>query len=830
MLRRIEAIVILCLGIGLLIGNPSSLLASGTKSSASEDSISYLLHRSGDDMQKYPQYAFNSARQALDIANRLGKADLKAAAARYMGQAKLNLEDYFEAKKYLSDALSYLGNENPTWKGDILFYLASSNYYLAEYEESNLYYRQAIEIFEKKGDKRKIAMCKQNVGLIYHELDDFKSATTYYKDALTLYQEIDNDTNTAAVFQNLGLICYANGEYDQAMKYLNESVAIYSDLDDAQNIAVSYSNMGLIQLSRMEFEKAYGSFRTSYEMFESAGYKLGKMWAMYNMGTANLQQQKFDASEDEFKKSLRMARELSSPEGVLSSLQALTELKELQGEYKDAFYYFNDYAKLKDSINVLESKERITELEAIYTLQDQGRKLSQSQKAIAASKKAIDKQEARNIVYYILLFVIVMISVIIYMAYRKKKSEEVKMHSSKLDLENVLLEKDKELEAQIMERKIAVESDKLKSAFLANMSHELRTPMNAIIAFSNFLREPDLPEPKKEEYLDHITSAGDSLLHLIDDIIDIAKLESNQLKISIGPVNISRMLRELKKVFLKLKTKNNYSANLVLTMDKHYDYIVNTDVLRVKQILNNLIDNAFKYTRRGVVEFGATHNEDGLLFFVRDTGIGIAPEKLGKIFDRFQQIDSELNRKYGGTGLGLAISKNLAELLGGKIWVESEQGMGSVFYVQIPANNFRKVEVLPDPNTSSRLVTENNYNWQTKTILIAEDEDLNYRVLDSCLSKTHARILRAEDGESAVRICSQEKVDLVLMDIQMPQMDGFEATQKIKSININLPVIAQTSFAMANEKERCIDVGCDEYITKPLDLEKLLAIIQKLFE
>jgi signal transduction histidine kinase/CheY-like chemotaxis protein len=430
--------------------------------------------------------------------------------------------------------------------------------------------------------------------------------------------------------------------------------------------------------------------------------------------------------------------------------------------------------------------------------------------------------------FLFVLIVLSIASIVIYIAYRQKKNAELETYSRKLELENILVQRTQELENQIVERKIAEESDKLKSAFLANMSHELRTPMNAIIAFSNFLRDPDLPPKKHSEYLNHITAAGDSLLHLIDDIIDIAKLEAKQLKITIGPANISRMLRELKKVFQKLKSKNNYDADLILSIDCTVDYIINTDILRVKQIISNLIENAFKYTPQGVIEFGVTRIPDGLLFFVRDTGIGISKEKQQRIFDRFQQIDSELNRKYGGTGLGLAISKNLTELLGGRIWLESEPEKGSTFFVHIPSPDIRTVEITSEASNASVLIQENSYNWESKTILVAEDEELNFKVLDSCLSRTKVRVLRAEDGEQAVELCRKEKVDLVLMDIQMPVMDGYIATQIIKKMNKNMPVIAQTSFAMANEKEKCLNAGCDDYITKPLDLEKLLSTINRM--
>ena len=199
-----------------------------------------------------------------------------------------------------------------------------------------------------------------------------------------------------------------------------------------------------------------------------------------------------------------------------------------------------------------------------------------------------------------------------------------------------------------------------------------------------------------------------------------------------------------------------------------------------------------------------------------------------KIFDRFSQLDSELNRKYGGTGLGLAISKNLAELLGGSIRVESEPNKGSTFYVLIPANGLRTVEISgPDFPQTNKNGNDKKYNWASKTIRVAEDEELNFKVLNSCLSKTNARILRAENGIKAIEICQKEKIDIILMDIQMPVMDGYEASHQIKLLNSSVPIIAQTSYAMANEKEKCIDAGCDDYITKPLDLDQLLSLINK---
>lgn len=580
MLRRIGVIIALCFGIIVLYGNTGNTLDSfitGTNRTSLEDSVDYLLHLSSVNMDRYPDHAFANASLAYTICNQVQLSEQKAIACKFMGEAKLELEDFYQAKKYLTDALEQIDSDMPQWLGDIHYLLAKTNYYLAEYEESNKYYRSAIELFKQTNNQNKIAKAYQNIGLLYHQLDELEKATLYYGKSLAINKEIGNDTNTAGIYQNLGLIYYRNQNFNEALNYFDKSIYIYRELADSQNIGVTFSNIGLIQLQQNDFEESYKSFKRSYKIFEKCNYKLGKMWASHNMGSAKLSQQEFEVAEKNYMGSMDIAKALNSQEGILSNLNALTEVMEQTGRFEEAFYYYNDYSQLKDSIDSYESREKIAELETLYNLQAQEEKLEKSQ-------RTINKHKTQKVFFYIILILISAIAVFIYLAYRKKKYAEVKIHSHKLNLENVLQEKNKELENQIMERKVAVESDKLKSAFLANMSHELRTPMNAIIAFSNFLREPDLVELKRDEYLDHITSAGDSLLRLIDDIIDIAKLESKQLKISIGPVNISRMLRELKKVFLKLKTKNNYSANLVLSIDKYHDYIVNTDVLRIKQI------------------------------------------------------------------------------------------------------------------------------------------------------------------------------------------------------------------------------------------------------
>lgn len=371
----------------------------------------------------------------------------------------------------------------------------------------------------------------------------------------------------------------------------------------------------------------------------------------------------------------------------------------------------------------------------------------------------------------------------------------------------------------------AIESDKLKSAFLSNMSHEIRTPMNAIIGFSKLLSSPQSQDSDNSEYIEIIKNTGNTLLNLIDDIIDFAKIEAGEVQIIKSACDVHKVMRELYSFFEnELAGDEKTGVRLRLKIpDPDNDLVILTDQNRLRQILSNLLSNAVKFTKKGKVDFGYTIEKSQINFYVKDTGIGIAEEKQKIIFDRFRQADIRYHRKFGGTGLGLAISKNLVKLLGGQIMVDSRKGKGSLFSFTLPLTVIEssRSPVLNIPDM-------NSYNWRNKVILIVEDNELNLKLLRKMMEPTGAKIIFAKDGKPAIEECrTNTDIDVVLMDIQMPEMDGYEATRLIKSIRPELPVIAQTAYAMAEEKERIIEAGCDEYLAKPIRQRDLFQILSK---
>ncbi len=371
----------------------------------------------------------------------------------------------------------------------------------------------------------------------------------------------------------------------------------------------------------------------------------------------------------------------------------------------------------------------------------------------------------------------------------------------------------------------AEESDRLKTAFLSNMSHEIRTPMNAIIGFAELLSNHDISEEEQEEFIQQINNGADSLMRLIDDIIDIAKIEAGQIKMNKSYFELAPLLKDLKILFSKSMLRQGKGGiQLIENHSNAYaSSLIFTDEFRLRQVFSNLINNAIKFTEEGEIRYGIKEvSEEFIWFYVRDTGIGISDEKQSVIFERFRQGHESNTRFYGGTGLGLAISKHLVELMGGEIKVSSKTGYGSEFSFSVPFIN--QEAALPKEVVHSGHELK---NWEKKSILIAEDDESNFILLREILKKTRADILWAKDGEEAVELFSTRKVDLVLMDVQMPGKNGYEATRLIKEINKQIPVVAQTAYAMAGERELSIDAGCDDYISKPVKISELMFVLNK---
>jgi signal transduction histidine kinase len=414
------------------------------------------------------------------------------------------------------------------------------------------------------------------------------------------------------------------------------------------------------------------------------------------------------------------------------------------------------------------------------------------------------------------------------------------IHTQTIELDKDRHQLEKTIESKTFELKIAKEkaeeSDKLKSSFLENISHEVRTPMNAIMGFASLLSDPDVDSTSRAKYISRINKNCLVLLQLIDDILIMSRIHAEQLIIKKEKFSVNEVMLSIFKTFKEEKEELELTKiELVLDLPDKSFYLF-SDVVRFKQVLSKLISNALKYTEKGKIEFGYKpvyksefeKEPNFLQFKVRDTGIGIAQSKLDFIFSRFSKIESDKNRLYRGAGLGLYISKNLVELMGGQIWVQSKVNEGSTFNFSLPYFEINKDEdkSLKKKKTYLEKLTAITYNWKNKTILVVEDELNNFILLNEILKRTGASVIEAKNGFQAIEeVRKHPEINVVLMDLLMPKMDGYEATKTIKNLCPRLPVIAQTAYTLPKEKEKSLEAGCDGYICKPYNPPELLELI-----
>lgn len=359
-------------------------------------------------------------------------------------------------------------------------------------------------------------------------------------------------------------------------------------------------------------------------------------------------------------------------------------------------------------------------------------------------------------------------------------------------------------QALIEAKQRAEESDRLKSAFLANVSHEIRTPLNAIVGFSEVIAHTE-SECEREEYLDIVKANSNLLLHLINDILDLSRIESGKMEFIDENIQMDELCEELRQMH-QMRIKNDVkiiferpAASLTIVSDSH----------RLRQLYSNLISNAIKYTEKGAITFGYKLKGDMMEGYVRDSGSGISAEKLNNVFGRFEKLD--LLKQ--GFGLGLSICKSILDKMGGEIWVESELGVGSCFYFLIPCNG-----TFPVAGEQNKPL-----------ILVAEDMDCNYELVKAILEERYS-VLRANDGIDVVTKYESSKPDLILMDVRMPGLDGLSAAGIIRELNPTIPIIATTAFAFETDREMALAAGCNEYMSKPLEAEKLKTMVERYLE
>jgi len=411
--------------------------------------------------------------------------------------------------------------------------------------------------------------------------------------------------------------------------------------------------------------------------------------------------------------------------------------------------------------------------------------------------------------------------------YLNQALEKEKLHIVDINrnLEKTVRDRTKEM---YFAKERAEESDRLKSAFLANMSHEIRTPMNGILGFSELLKNPELTSNQQQKYIKIIEKSGARMLNTINDIIDISKIESGLIKLDMTETDIQEKIEYIYSFFKPEIEAKGIEFNINNSLSKS-ESVIFTDSEKTYSILINLVKNAIKYTEKGSIDIGCYKKGDFLEIFVKDTGIGIPENRQDAIFERFVQADISDVMARQGSGLGLSISKAYAELMGGEIRLESEEGSGSTFYLSLPYDSgSQRLLNSQEELTSHNENVESNPEVFSLKILITEDDYVSEQFLEIAVGSFAKEIIKARTGFEAVEICrNNPDIDLILMDIRMPKMNGYEATKEIRKFNKNVIIISQTAFGLSGDREKSIAAGCNDYVSKPVSKDDLLALIQK---
>ncbi len=803
------------------------------------DSLKNLLKTSAEDTNKVvilyglclkfadneQDKALQYGNEALALAEQLGYKHGSAASLSNIGIVYYYQGNYKSALKYYRKALKInkdIGDKPETAKNlsnlGLVYmqqgnYVKALNYYLRALKLKEYLLEQSRNVGAIRRNKKALASTLNHIANIYYYQDNYDKTIDYLLQAAKIAEEVGDKEGMANYMNNTGSLYYDKGEFEKAIQYYSRSLEIQEELGNKRRAAMILGNIGAVYVELGNNNKALEYFLLALSIKEETGDKETISITLSDIGQVYSEQGNYKKAIEYLQKGLTIAKETGLKDKSKIIFEQLAETCSKQGDYKMAYKYHQLYAQMKDTLLNEESTRQIAEMQTKYDTEKKEKKNELLIKNKAINESKIKKQKL--LIYFSIsgILVVLCFSFILYNQNRKRKKSNIELAKAK--------EK-------------AVEADRLKSVFLANMSHEIRTPMNGIIGFVDLLNKPALSAEKRKEFLDIISNNCDVLLNLIDDIIDIAKIEANQIGIKVVECNLDILLFELFAFYEDAKTRKK-KKHIELRLKKAEGVPENTiltDPDRLRQVLSNLISNALKFTESGFIEFGYNFlprqcrekNSQTIQFFVKDTGIGLSDEQMALIFDRFTQADDSTTKKISGAGLGLAISKGLVELLGGKIWVESTPGKGSSFYFTLPY----KPSGETIKYTPGKIETKEKYDWDDKVILIAEDEDTGYKFIEEALQETNAQLLHAKNGKQAVELCKLNKnIDLILMDIQLPELDGYMATQQIKQFRKELPVIAQTAYALSDEREKCLKAGCVDYLAKPYIASKLLAMISK---
>jgi signal transduction histidine kinase/ActR/RegA family two-component response regulator len=700
---------------------------------------------------------------------------------------------------------------------------------LGNYPEALEYHLNALNIYEESGDKKGIATSLVNAGVVYRNLGKKEIALENYLRALDISNETGDLINTVNALLSIGNIYWYDNDNAMALSYYEKALNVtQKEGYNGEHPGGILNNIGNVHRSLRESDKAIEYYKQALTISSNIGDKNQISVTLKNIGIAYKESGKLSLAIQYFVESKALAEEIQLLRVQRETLEQLSQTYTLLADYKKALEYYLESSELQDSLFDEETSNKISLLQLSHDMREK-----ESQEVI--NEKDIElrfskEKNIRNVIIFITLLAFSLV-IILWNRYRlnMKKNEELLLLNS--NLERRVEERTKRLHEENEQRRFAQEQAELanetKNRFLATISHEVRTPINAIIGFCDLAIKTDVDNDHQMN-LKRVKDSSEHLLALIKDVLDYSQIESGKMELKFSSFDLTKLITSVINAYYLDASSKDIKLSFEIAENIPRSLIGDPDALR--QVLYNLIGNAIKFTDKGIVEVlvklakeSSDSDNVNLIFSVRDSGIGISKLKQKLIFMDFTQVDNTATRRYGGVGLGLTISKYFVELMGGKISVQSDKGHGSEFKFDVVL----KVDKDKSVTKNKKLSIPN----KKLHLLVAEDNLLNSQVIAAFLNRLGHSSKIANNGRIALEILAVEDFDAVLMDIEMPEMDGIEATQAIRKgeenvRNPNIPIIALTAHALKDYEEKSYEAGMNNYLTKPVDIEKLSEVLQ----
>ncbi|RYD80165.1 MAG: tetratricopeptide repeat protein [Sphingobacteriales bacterium] len=787
-----------------------------------------------EDLPKALYYA----QEALRIAEKTGDKKLIATSYNFFGRI------YREQGLYELASVSFYKSlhlwEKLNDADAIAFSLndVGNIYYdQGDYDKAYELYNKALSICKANNLKSAMAVSLNNMGLVKHKQNDNIAALKYYKSALDVRKQITADATLIPHSHNyLGQVYADLGLYDSALYHFSQAARLCLPVADKEHglLGTIYCNTAQTYILLSQDAKADYFYNLAENIYKKYN-NLGSLAELYiEKGTFKAKQRKYAEAEAIFRQAITYATQYNAQPLLEEIYKSLALLYQDQGKFKEAYNAQFAYERIKDSLASSGNMRRILSIQHQYELEKKEGALKDVEELNKYQHAALvsAQRTTRLLIILSVAGIITMLFLVYFYIHKTQVNNQLRLHSDIIEKQNAEIEEKNK--AMMAAKEQAENSALAKSEFLSSMSHEIRTPMSGIIGFVNLLLEDNLLSLDQREKLLSINYSADKLMHIINDVLHLSSIEAGSVVLEREPMNIRKLAEEL---ISNIKAGvTNQDVQFALNIQQNVPRSVMGDPTRLYQILLNLLGNAKKFTHKGWIRLNIyaeppVNNWVNIVFEVADTGIGIASNKLDSIFNSFEQADNGIIHKYGGTGLGLSITKKLVLLKKGKITVKSEPGKGSAFIVDLPFECTEDVMETPVTPVKSTAIM----NLEGMRVLLVEDNEINQLVISQQMKKWLVEVKIVNDGYSALESLKQELFDAVLLDIQLPGIDGFETVREIRNsktytiINPFVPVIGLTADVFDETRKHAITAGMNDLLTKPAKPEDIYQSLAKYY-